>query len=312
MLDMMEIVMQPKIVVVGSANTDMVVKLPRLPGKGESIIGSDFVMPAGGKGANQAVTAARLGAQVTFVARLGADIFGDRALAGFQSEGIDTGFIVRDPEAPSGVALILVDARGDNMLAVAPGANAHLSPADVDRAEAAIAAADAVVLQMEISEQTVTHALALAAKHHVRTVLNPAPARPLSADMLSMVDVLTPNEHEVMLLSGDVGGGVEQAARHLTDMGARTVVVTLGEEGALIVAAGEFARRVPGFAVQAVDTTAAGDAFSGALACALARGDDIGAAVRFANAAGALTVTRMGAQPSLPSAAEVEAFLARQ
>jgi ribokinase len=302
--------MQPKIVVVGSANTDMVVRLPRLPGKGESIIGSDFVMPAGGKGANQAVSAARLGAQVTFVARLGADIFGDRALAAFTAEGIVTDFIQRDPDAPSGVALILVDAHGDNMLAVAPGANARLSPADVDRAEDAIAAAHIVVLQMEISEQTVTHALQLAVKHHVRTVLNPAPARPLSPDVLAMVDVLTPNEHEVMLLSGDVRGPVELAAHHLVHMGARMVVVTLGEEGALIVAPDQFALRQPGYKVQAVDTTAAGDAFTGALACALGRGDDIGPAVRFANAVGALTVTRMGAQPSLPTMAEVQQFMA--
>jgi len=302
---------QPKIVVVGSSNTDMVVRLPRLPNRGESIIGGDFVMPAGGKGANQAVAAARLGAQVTFVARLGQDVFGDRALTGFRSEGIVTDFIVRDPEAPSGVALILVDSRGDNMLAVAPGANARLSPDDVQRAADAITTADAVVLQMEIPPDTVHYALDLAHKHGVLTVLNPAPARALPPEVLSLVDVLTPNEHEATLLSGDVGQNIEQAAQHLVNMGVGTVVVTLGEKGALIVEKHKYMRLVPAFPVTAVDTTAAGDAFTAALAVALARGDEIGAAVRFANAVGALTVTKMGAQPSLPTAAEVQAFLAQ-
>jgi ribokinase len=301
--------MQPKIVVVGSSNTDMVVKLPRLPNKGESIIGGEFMMPAGGKGANQAVAAARLGARVTLVARLGSDVFGDAALAGFKTEGIVTDHIARDAAAPSGVALIFVDANGDNMLAVAPGANGRLSPADVDSAEDVIAAADAVVLQLEIPLDTVQHALALARKHKVRTVLNPAPARPLRAELLSLVDVLVPNEHETMLLSGDVDQTVEQSAIHLRQMGVGTVVVTLGAQGAIIVGADQYGRKAPGFSVRAVDTTAAGDAFTAALAYAMARGDAVSDAVRFANAVGALTVTRMGAQPSLPTAAEVQAFM---
>jgi len=301
--------MQPKIVVVGSSNTDMVVKLPRLPGKGESIIGGEFMMPAGGKGANQAVAAARLGAQVTFVARLGADVFGDKALAGLKAEGINTDFIVRDADAPSGVALIIVDSNGDNMLAVAPGANARLNAADVERAAGAIAAADAVVLQLEIPLEAVAQALRIARQHHVRTVLNPAPARVLPDEVLAMVDVLTPNEHEAALLSGDIGQTVDQAARHLLRMGAGRVVVTLGADGAMTAGPDQFLCRAAGFHVQAVDTTAAGDAFTAALACALARGDDMPAAVRFANAVGALTVTKMGAQPSLPTARDVEEFL---
>jgi len=300
---------QPSIVVVGSSNTDMVVRLPRLPGKGESIIGSEFIMPAGGKGANQAVAAARQGAKVTFVARLGADVFGDKALAGFAHEGIDTTFVTRDDSAPSGVALILIDAHGDNMLAVAPGANARLSPADVDRAAAAIAAADAVVLQLETPIETVRHTLQMAHSHGVRTVLNPAPAQPLPPDILKLVDVLTPNEHEVALLCGDASLTPAQAARQLLGVGVGAVVVTLGARGALIVTAqGE--EQAPGHRVKAVDTTAAGDAFTGALACALARGDSMLAAVRYANAVGALTVTKMGAQPSLPNLAEVRVFLA--
>jgi ribokinase len=301
--------MPPAIVVVGSSNTDMVVKLPRLPSKGESIIGGEFFMPAGGKGANQAVAAARLGAHVKFVARLGADMLGDKALAGLTGEGIQTDYIVRDAAAPSGVALIIVDANGDNILAVAPGANLRLSPDDVQRAESAIAAADVLVVQLETPVETVRHALTLARRHKVRTVLNPAPAQALPADILALVDVLTPNEHEVTLLCGESGQTIEQAARRLLAMGVGAIVVTLGAEGALIVeSAGE--THAPGLKVQPVDTTAAGDAFTAALACALAGGDDMPAAVRFANAVGALTVTKMGAQPSLPTAAELRAFIA--
>lgn len=301
---------QPNIVVVGSSNTDMVVRLPRLPGKGESIIGSDFFMPAGGKGANQAVAAARLGARVTFVARLGADVFGDRALAGFTNEGIVTDYITRDEGAPSGVALIFIDAQGDNMLAVAPGANGRLSPADVDRAAPAIAAADAVVMQLETPVETVQHTLQLARRHGVRTVLNPAPAQPLSADILKLVDVLTPNEHEAALLCGDAHLTPAQAAKRLLAIGVGAVVVTLGADGALIETA-QGAEHAPAYRVNAVDTTAAGDAFTAALACALARGDHMLAAVRYANAVGALTVTKMGAQPSLPNLADVHIFLSQ-
>ncbi len=302
---------QPDIVVVGSSNTDMVVRLPRLPAKGESIIGSEFIMPAGGKGANQAVAAARLGARVTFVARLGADIFGDKALAGFTREGLVTDFITRDAEAPSGVALIFIDANGDNMLAVAPGANARLSPADVDRAASAIASADALVLQLETPLDTVAHALRLARRHGVRTVLNPAPAQLLSADLLQLVDVLTPNEHEAALLCGDATLTPSLAARRLIAMGVGAVVVTLGADGALIVTP-QREDHAPGYPVTAVDTTAAGDAFTAALACALARGEPLFAAARYANVVGALTVTKMGAQPSLPTLADVRTFLAAQ
>lgn len=303
--------MQPKIVVVGSSNTDMVVRLPRLPGRGESIIGGEFVMPAGGKGANQAVAAARLGAAVTFVARLGNDVFGDRSLAGFKAEGIATDFVVRDDGAPSGVALIFVDEHGENMLAVAPGANARLSPDDVQRAAAAIAAADALVLQLEIQTETAQRSLEIARRHNVLTLLNPAPARVLPAELLALVDVLTPNQHEATLLSGDDGQTIEQAAQKLLATGGKAVVVTMGADGAMIVTDGA-CRRVAGFRVTAVDTTAAGDAFTAALACALARGEEMAAAVHFANAVGALTVTKMGAQPSLPTAADVEAFLAQR
>ncbi len=296
----------PHIVVVGSANTDMVIKVERIPAPGETVIGGEFVMAAGGKGANQAVAAARLGARVTFVARLGADIFGERALAGYEREGIDISFIVRDPDVPSGVALIFVDANGENSIAVASGANAHLTVEDVERAAQAIATADVLLVQLEVPIAAVRRALELARYADVPTVLNPAPAMTVAPDILSLVDVVTPNEHEIRVVAGEPD--MERAIARLLDTGIGDVIVTQGARGVLW--AGQHGRQVvPAFPVTAVDTTAAGDAFNGALACALGRGWSVGRAIHYANAAAALTVTRMGAQPSLPTGAEVENFL---
>jgi ribokinase len=297
----------PKIVVVGSANTDMVVKTPRIPGPGETVIGGDFMMAAGGKGANQAVAAARLGAHVTFVACLGDDIFGDQAIAGYQREGIDTSFIVRAPNVASGVALIIVDARGENSIAVASGANAQLSPADVERARREISHADALLVQLEVPPETVRRAIEIAHRAGVLVILNPAPAQVMDTDLLRQVNVATPNEHEICVVVGEQDS--EQAISAMLAGGTKTVLVTIGDEG-VIWAYGQSRRRVPAFRVQAVDTTAAGDAFNGGLACALSRGQTMGDAVRYANAVAALSVTRMGAQPSLPTAAEVDTFLA--
>jgi ribokinase len=301
-----------RIVVVGSANTDMIVQSDHLPQPGETVLGGQFMIAAGGKGANQAVAAARLGAQVTFVARLGTDSLGDQALAGYEAEGIDCTFIARDTQLPSGVALIFVDGAGENMIAVASGANSALAPTDVARAEATLRAADVVVAQLEIPLETVAVALDLARRHGVQIILNPAPAQPLPDTMLRGA-ILTPNEVEVARLVGieDIPDQPEEAARPLLARGARAVVVTLGKAGVLVVTH-ERVERVPGFAVQAVDTTAAGDAFNGGLAVALSRGESLAAAVGYASAAAALSVTRLGAQPSLPTQAEVAAFLARQ
>ena len=296
----------PNIVVVGSANTDMVVKSPRIPGPGETVIGGEFLLAAGGKGANQAVAAARLGADVTFVACLGTDIFGDQAITGYQREGIDTSYIARDPEAASGVALIIVDAHGENSIAVASGANAHLSAADVERAADRIAQADILLVQLEIPVDAVRAAVKLAHDAGVPVILNPAPAQEMDPALLNMVTLATPNEHEIRVVVGQQDQ--DAAISAMLKAGTQTVLVTLGKRGVLW-ASGKTRTRIPAFQVQAVDTTAAGDAFNGGLACALGRGEAIADAIRYANAVAALSVTRMGAQPSLPTADEVDTFL---
>jgi ribokinase len=305
---------RPRIVVVGSSNTDMVVKADRIPAPGETILGGAFVMAAGGKGANQAVAAARLGAEVTFVARLGADPLGDEAVAGYAREGILTDLVVRDPDRPTGVALIVVDARGENSITVALGANEALSPDDVERAADRIRAADAVVMQLEVPLAAVERAAAIAAAAGVPVILDPAPAPDagLPAALLAHVTCLKPNEREAERLTGvrviDVASAT-RAAADLRARGPRTVIVTLGAAGAVLVDdAG--ARHMPAHRIVAVDTTAAGDAFTGALATAVGRGGSWDDAVRLALAAGASAATRMGAQPSLPTEAECAAFLA--
>jgi ribokinase len=301
-----------RVVVVGSANTDFVVRVPRLPTPGETVLGGAFATAAGGKGANQAVAAARLGAAVTFVARLGRDAWGDAALAGYAAEGIECHHLTRDEAHASGVALIVVDARGENLIAVAPGANAALRPGHVAAAEAAIREADVLLAQLEVPLETVAAAVALARRHGVRVVLNPAPAQPLPDTLVAGV-VLTPNETEAARLLGEGVGpepnrSAEAAAGRLLARGAEAVVVTLGARGALVATAAG-SRPVPGFRVEAVDTTAAGDAFNGALAAALARGEALEAAVREACAAGAVAATRAGAQPSLPRPVDLRLLL---
>jgi ribokinase len=301
---------QAKIVVVGSTNLDMVVQATHIPQPGETVLGGRFTMIPGGKGANQAVAAARMGAEVTFIARVGADAFGTQALEQFRGEDIRTDFIVRDPEEAHGVALILVDQNGENAIAVAPGANARVSPEDVDRAEDAFAACDAVLLQLEIPLSAVERAIALAKKHDKRVMLNPAPYTALPDALLAQIDLLTPNETEAeMLLGGGQAGlgGIANTAEELLRRGVGCVIVTLGKEGVFVVTP-EAQYHVPGKHVKAVDTTAAGDAFSGALAVGLAEGTEFRQAVRRAIAASALSVTRVGAQSSLPTRAEVEAF----
>ncbi|MCS7237702.1 MAG: ribokinase [Thermoguttaceae bacterium] len=301
-----------RVLVIGSSNTDMVVKCSRLPRPGQTVTGGTFVMVPGGKGANQAVAAARLGAKVTFVARVGNDSFGQAAIAGYQAEGIDTSYILRDPEAHTGVALIIVDEQGENLIAVASGANHRLSPEDVRRAAAVFRQADVVLLQLEIPLETVQAAVTLAGEVGVPVILNPAPAFPLPDELLRHVTYLTPNESETEGLTGlSVGdeSSAREAARVLRDRGVRHVIITLGPKGALVVGPEE-ARLVPAYQVQAVDTTAAGDAFSGALAAGLAKGMTLGEAVEYATRAAAISVTRMGAQPSLPTHAEVERFSA--
>jgi ribokinase len=282
--------MKPKIVVIGSANTDMIVSTAHIPQAGETILGDHFMQSMGGKGANQAVAAARLGAEVTFIARLGRDSFGQGAFNAYEKEGIDTRYIVWDEETPSGVALIMIDSEGENIICVAPGANGNLSTEDILKAEEAIKCADCVLLQLEVP------------------ILNPAPMAKLSKSMLKMVDILTPNETEVTALTGTQASDPRELwAMIKTEYGVKDVIVTMGKEGAYIT--GVSSPNVPAFHVESVDATGAGDAFNGGLAVALSRGDCLEDAVRYANAVGALATTRLGAQSSLPNVLEVEAFL---
>ena len=303
--------MIPKIVVVGSANTDFVLQVSELPSKGQTVLGDQFTIVRGGKGANQAVAAARLGAEVTFVARLGADSFGNEAIHAYQEHGIRTDFILQDPDMHSGVALILVNPKGENTVSVGPGANSRLSAEDVFAAEAAIREADRLLVQLEIPLETVQAALELAHHHHVRTILNPAPARKIPAEILKLVDTLTPNETEAAILAGrDASAAQTDSLSQLASiLGVPNLIVTLGSKGACILQDGQVNMISP-FSITPVDTTASGDAFNGALAVALARGESFPQAVRFANAAGAITATRLGAQPSLPTREELDQFIA--
>jgi len=303
--------MIPKIVVVGSANTDFVLQVSELPSKGQTVLGDQFTIVRGGKGANQAVAAARLGADVTFVARLGKDSFGTEAIQAYRQDGIRTDFIIQDPEMHSGVALIVVNPKGENTVSVGPNANSRLSPENVFAAEVAIQEADCMLVQLEIPLDAVQAALDLAHRHHVRTILNPAPARKIPAEVIKLVDTLTPNETEAAILAGQDPSAVQtdSFAQLASILGIPNLVVTLGSKGACILQRGELTCVSP-FPITPVDTTASGDAFNGALAVALARGKDFPQAVRYANAAGAITATRLGAQPSLPTRKELEQFIA--
>jgi ribokinase len=303
---------KPPVLVIGSSNTDLIIKVVRIPKPGETILGGEFARAAGGKGANQAVAAARAGGAVTFVARLGRDANGDVALAGFRADGINVKHILRDANAPSGVALIFVDKNGENSIAVAPGANDKLSPADVSEARAAFHRARVVLLQLETPLPTVMAAAGLAAGAGVRVVLNPAPARSLPAQLLKHIYLLTPNESEAERLTGVAvknEASAAKAAQKLLARGVQNVIITLGSRGAF-VAGKDLRQLIPGFKVSAVDATGAGDVFNGALVVALAEGRSLLEAARFASAAAAISVTRLGAQPSAPARREIESVLA--
>lgn len=307
----------PAVVVVGSANTDLCIRTGRIPRPGETVLGGEFFTAAGGKGANQAVAAARaLGREtpggVAFVGRVGDDEYGRRAAASFRAEGIDVRGLIRDPEAPSGIALIVIDEQGENAITVAPGANARLSPADVEAVSPLIASAAVLLLQLETPLDAVHRAAEIASAAGVRVILNPAPARPLrSGDLLKRVSILTPNETEIEILTGvriRDERDLNEAADALLPIGLEAVLFTLGAQG--VFAAGRESRAaVPAFPVKAIDATAAGDVFNGALAVALAEGRPLEEAVFFANAAAAISVTRLGAQPSAPRREEIDALL---
>jgi ribokinase len=301
------------IVVVGSSNMDLVARSSRIPVPGETLTGTDFFMVPGGKGANQAVAAARLGGKVFFIARLGSDIFGTQSMENFKQVGIHTKYIEQMEGVPSGIALIAIDEKGKNSIIVVPGANGKLSPADVDKAKSDIARAGVVVAQLEVPLETVEHTAALARDCGVPFILDPAPARPLSPVLLSRVSILKPNEIEAEMLTGikvrDIDSA-KKAAGALLAQGIKQVIITLGDRGFLLAADGSMDYIKP-HKVRAVDSTAAGDAFTGALALGIADGKDIRQAALFANAVAAVSVTRLGAQSSMPTREEVETFLSR-
>jgi ribokinase len=300
---------RPHIVVVGSYAVGLVMRVPRVPAVGETVLGYGFAQMDGGKGSNQAVACARLGAEVTFVAAIGDDAFGDRALALLAHEGVDTTFVRRVDATPTGIGFITVAEDGDNAIAVDLGANRCLAPDDVDRAEQRIAAADALLVQLEIPVSTAMYALGVARRHGTRAILNPAPAQPIPAEHLGCADILTPNSTEAAILSGHNSAAGDALARALHEATGTSVVLTMGERGAAIADA-TGSRTVPACAVDVVDTTGAGDGFSAALAVALAEGRDLNTAVAFACAAGAYCVQRAGTVPSYGTHAQIEALFA--
>ena len=292
----------PHILVIGSSNTDMVVKTARFPQPGETIIGGDFFMFPGGKGANQAVAAARVGGVVDFIAKVGNDVFGTQAVEGFAHEGINVAYVLTDPKLASGVALITVNGEGENEIVVAPGANAALTPADLDLAEAAFESADLILMQLETPLDTVLHAAKKAKALGKPFVLNPAPSQVLPVELFPLLSLITPNETEAALLTGlswEGEGALSRIAEALLHKGVENVIITLGAKGAYFQNADSYFH-VAAPVVSAVDTTAAGDVFNGALAVALAEGKDWQPAIDFACQAGAIAVTRMGAQASAP------------
>ena len=298
------------ILVIGSLNADLVVRAPRFPSPGETISGEDLAIIPGGKGANQAVAAARQGAQVSMLGRVGSDSFGPTLTDNLQQNHVDTTYVQTDASA-TGTAIIVVDANGQNSIVLSPGANGKVTSVDVDAFP--FQDADTLLLQFEIPLETVIHAASLARQNGLRVILNPAPARPIPNSLLADVDILVPNENELQLLTGmpvTDTDSAKSAAQALLAKGVGIVIVTLGEKGAVLIT-GEQVTHVPAFKVNVVDTTAAGDAFIGGLAAALLKGKSLEEAVRYGNASGALATTKFGAQPSLPTQDEVEQLLRR-
>jgi len=305
----------PKIAVVGSYATGLTMKVNRLPSAGETLLGSGYRIDHGGKGSNQAVACARLGAHVSFVAKIGEDSFGDSALQLYREEGVEMAHVERAAKAPTGVGFIIVEAaHGQNCIAVDPGANELLSAADVARASGAFDSAAAVLSQLEIPVPAAEAAMAQGRSHGAVTILNPAPVRSLPVSVLQLVDVLTPNETEAKVLAGHnpaEAADAEVVARELIRSGVRQVVMTLGRKGALIVTASSV-RHVPGIEVSPVDSTGAGDAFNAGLATALAHGATLEAATQLAVITGGLSVTKEGVIPSLPCRGDVVSFCRKE
>lgn len=304
----------PQITVVGSFAVGMTIRAPHFPVAGETLRGTDFDLGPGGKGSNQAVAAARLGAKSNLVARVGKDLFAEIAVDLYRREHVNMDFLLRSGERPTGVGFITLNTAGENHIILDMGANELLSPADVDAAEAMIAGSQVVMSVLEIRQATAARAMELGRKHGVLTILNPAPAERLDPGIFGNIDVLTPNESELRILLGlspDDPSDTLLLAKKLQAFGIKNVVVTLGSKGALVVEAGKPEQLVPGAVVQVTDTTGAGDAFNAAIAFALAKNKPLLDAVRFATVSGALACTKLGVIPALPYLADIETFMTR-
>ena len=297
-----------RILVIGSSNTDMVIKTEKLPVPGETILGGAFLMNPGGKGANQAVAAARLGGKVTFVTKRGNDLFGNQAVGLLMREGIDTKYVVKDMELPSGVALITVDSSGENSIVVAPGSNGNLMQEDIPPHIFETDKFEILLLQLEIPISTVEYSAIAASEHGIKVILNPAPACKLSDNLLKHTWLITPNETEAESITGvtvtDIPSA-ERVAALIQERGVKNVIITLGEMGAFVKSE-NYTGLISGVKVKPVDTTAAGDVFNGALAVAVSEGKELKDAVFFANKAASISVTRMGAQASAPYRSEIK------
>ncbi len=305
--------MKPKIIVAGSSNTDMVVKVPHIPAPGETILGDDFMTIPGGKGANQAVAACRSGSDVVFIACISDDAFGKQALENYRKEGIDVSCIKVKPGIHSGIALINVAAGGENSISVAPGANWYILPEDIRHCRQVFSGAHVVLAQLEIPLKTVEAVADMAASENIPFILNPAPAVTLPKHLLKKVDIITPNESEAALLTSRSHFSekdIPAMATEIYEMGVETVIITLGSKGVWLKSSA-YEEMIPGYKVNAIDTTAAGDVFNGTLASALAQGKPLKEAIGFAQRAAALSVTRMGAQPSAPGLKEIEDFYSK-
>ncbi len=300
-----------KLVVIGSSNMDLVISLPRIPAIGETVLGGKSSMVFGGKGANQAVASKRSGGDIAYLAKVGNDLFGENMKNHFKKEGFQTDLILTDTTEPSGIAQIFVSEKGENSIAVAPGANMKLMPKDIESFRDLIKNSKVVLLQLETPLETVGYIADIAYQNNVKLILNPAPAQKLSEDLLKKVWLITPNETEASLLTGievvDTRSAVKAAERLLT-MGINNVIVTLGENGSLLCNE-KGSQHFKAFKVKAVDTTAAGDVFNGTLAVAITNEEPLPEAINFAAAAAAISVTREGAQPSIPNRTEIENFL---
>lgn len=305
-----------KIIVIGSSNTDMVVTSSKMPLPGETVLGSEFDIIQGGKGANQAVAVARAGGNVTFIAKVGNDSFGTNAINGYKADNIDTNYVLIDDNKPTGVAVIIVDENsGQNSIVVAPGANGNLSVEDIEKVESEIKSADILLIQLEIPLKTVMFALKLAKENGIKTILNPAPAKLLSDDILKKIDIITPNETETEILTGieiTDDASMKKAAAILLESINDTVIITLGSKGAYYLNKTGEEGIVPAQKVNAVDTTAAGDVFNGYLAASLATKNPLHDSILLANKAAAISVLGKGAQPSIPSLQQVINYKQRQ